>query len=249
MRPKMRPKISTESYRRKFLAGRGELIYDGKVDYSFRSDNIARFAGRTWRPLAAVPANRIPYLHGRSWKGPLLPRHQLRSRAYFSSLRIDSQYGRLAIMMIRPPVKVDLEAITIDRINANGRYEVLFDWACRCGAITIGEHVETAHLISLVHIQCKNCGCACFATMPDGVTENKRALPRRGSAKPKVQTRKTLSVGELCGNGSSEPEMQLWERCAANGSHGTSAVESQTALMIMSIQHWPALTDICMAAL
>jgi len=69
--------------------------------------------------------------------------------------------------MICSMVKVDIEAITIDRINEDGRYEVEFDWACpKCGGITIGEHVESEHLISVVNVQCKRCRRPGFAVMP-----------------------------------------------------------------------------------
>jgi len=75
-----------------------------------------------------------------------------------------ARYGR---DMIDSMVKVDIEAITTDRINEAGRYEVEFDWACRrCGQITRGEHVESEHLISVVNLQCKRCGRPGFALMP-----------------------------------------------------------------------------------
>jgi hypothetical protein len=64
-------------------------------------------------------------------------------------------------------VRVDIEAITIDRINENGQYEVEFDWACaKCGKITRGEHVESVHLISVVTVECKKCGRPGYAVMP-----------------------------------------------------------------------------------
>ena len=64
-------------------------------------------------------------------------------------------------------MKVDIERITIDRLNENGRYEVEFDWACpKCGQITTGEHVESEHLISAVDVQCMKCGRSGFAVMP-----------------------------------------------------------------------------------
>ena len=63
--------------------------------------------------------------------------------------------------------KVDIESMTTDRINENGRYEVEFDWSCRkCGHITKGEHAESAHLISVVSVQCKKCRRASLAVMP-----------------------------------------------------------------------------------
>jgi predicted RNA-binding Zn-ribbon protein involved in translation (DUF1610 family) len=64
-------------------------------------------------------------------------------------------------------VRVDIEAITIDRINEKGQYEVEFDWACpKCGEITRGEHVESERLISVVNVQCKKCGRPGYAVMP-----------------------------------------------------------------------------------
>ena len=62
--------------------------------------------------------------------------------------------------------KVDIERVTVDRINKKGRYEVQFDWVCPCGAITSGEYAESAHLISVVDVQCKKCGRPGFAVLP-----------------------------------------------------------------------------------
>ena len=69
--------------------------------------------------------------------------------------------------MICSMVKVDIEAITMDRINEDGQYEVEFDWACpKCGERTRREHVESVHLISVVNVECKKCGCPGYTVMP-----------------------------------------------------------------------------------
>jgi hypothetical protein len=76
-------------------------------------------------------------------------------------------------------VRVDIEAIAIDRINEKGQYEVEFDWACpKCEKTNRG-HVESEHVISVVNVTCKKCRRPGYLVMPMLEEEVSQRAPSR----------------------------------------------------------------------